>query len=713
MNSDLGTDEETFPPPTFRRVTRVHRAGVRFSNATRAGAEKIDTLPQLDFDQSNVPRGVEETAEISTGETGGIFTRSLVRIDARCVGQEGSSVIEGVVEPNDTGECLAEQEATACGAVPDPLMNRPESMPVSLDVENLDLQDVVTACIVVGKPSPEGAPTSADELLVMNDDFERSREELKICDAESCAPLTVLEIGTIELDESRDPVSFDEDVETTDQEVARIEDYPHCTEELIGDDLTGAALIAALPVPSTNADCTDPVSNTVSFCDEQSVGIHLTDIARESTDVLLAEPETQICCSDEVPCSVSSVEEVATERESDCSISTRIAEDVAPQSVALLDHSAPLLHEAMADLTDESSCCLASQGEPEASDNDLCEIPAYDCPQGAEAEYPFFLPGEHVQTFEENLRSTDFSQPLTQSHAGVALAEDLLTEQYVKETQVPAVLPIARGTALCLEQTVELLNSMQVSVIIVLPQQAISPIVPPQEVALLIPEKASLKDPALPILKDVTAAGLLGESDIEGEVVDAHVAETRETSKSDSGNSVSRDLAMYAAQTLLDGNVLSRQDQELLRKALRPEVISFRNREARRLAAAMTKVDAKVNERVSKAYKRFDSLCCDDGDLPFWLEFTIEIVNEIARTKRFTGASLVLYRDNTTGEYDLIVTKQDGTRLSTTTREISSGDQMMLAALQVILDGTGTLVGGGQYRTFSDSFSRLKPWKLV
>ncbi len=201
-----------------------------------------------------------------------------------------------------------------------------------------------------------------------------------------------------------------------------------------------------------------------------------------------------------------------------------------------------------------------------------------------------------------------------------------------------------------------------------------------------------------------------GGSDSFGNEVEVSVSETKDGGSPETGTPMSRDLAIYAAETLLSSSALSFLDREHLRAALRPAVQSFRTREARRIAASIIKSDSKANERIARAYKRLDILS-SDTDLPFWLEFTVELLNEIGRSRKFTSASLVLYRDNNSGDYDLIVTRQDGSNLITSSKEPGQ-DQMMLAALQVIVDGNGNLTGGGQYRTFSDSFARMKQWKI-
>lgn len=166
---------------------------------------------------------------------------------------------------------------------------------------------------------------------------------------------------------------------------------------------------------------------------------------------------------------------------------------------------------------------------------------------------------------------------------------------------------------------------------------------------------------------------------------------------------MTRDFALYAAQTLLDSDILPAKDRNSLRRAIEAAVGPFKQREARRLAVVMLsdKTDSKLGEKVSRSYRRIDTLCLD-GEYPPWLQFSIDILNEIARLNR--GACyLLVYRNNTTGDYHLEIADHPPA-------QSHSGHSFVLAALQLSVND-GALTAGGRYRTFSDSFRKLKPWR--
>lgn len=166
---------------------------------------------------------------------------------------------------------------------------------------------------------------------------------------------------------------------------------------------------------------------------------------------------------------------------------------------------------------------------------------------------------------------------------------------------------------------------------------------------------------------------------------------------------MTRDFALYAAQTLLDSDIMPAKDRNSLRRAIEAAVGPFKQREARRLAVVMLsdKTDSKRAEKVSRSYRRIDTLCLD-GQYPPWLQYSIDILNEIARLNR--GACyLLVYRNNTTGDYHLEIADHPPA-------QSHSGNSFVLAALQLSLND-GALTAGGRYRTFSDSFRKLKPWR--
>lgn len=165
---------------------------------------------------------------------------------------------------------------------------------------------------------------------------------------------------------------------------------------------------------------------------------------------------------------------------------------------------------------------------------------------------------------------------------------------------------------------------------------------------------------------------------------------------------MTRDFALYAAQTLLDSDIMPSKDRNNLRRAIEGAVGPFKQREARRLAIMLLgKPDSKLGEKISRSYKRMDTLCLDCGHPP-WLQFSIDILNEIARMNR-GACHLLVYRSNSTGDYHLEIANQPPA-------QNSSGQSFLLAALE-LSSNDGVLTAGGRYRTFSDSFCKVKSWR--